>query len=120
MNISFVRFAANLTVSLLCCHCGEGGVDELDPLSVESEPTYGRSIRPLMQYYCTSCHAEDTQLGSGLAGYDYSSYGGVVGGFSGIEQTVFASGNMPPGGAPKLSATEKALLKRWQQAGFPP
>ncbi|MCA9668430.1 MAG: hypothetical protein KC503_22720 [Myxococcales bacterium] len=114
-------FAAVALASLVClCTAGCGAADlaDIDPAAIPEQPTYDGDVRPMMAYYCVGCHAPKTQLGPNLSGYDYSSYSGVIAGFSGIEETVFVAGNMPPGGARKLTLYEQAVLARWQENGF--
>ena len=100
--------------------CGIADLSDQDPKAIVDAPTYAVQIRPIMQYYCAGCHAPKTQLGPNLRGFDYSSYSGVLGGFSGIEETVFQLGSMPPGSATKVTLVEQAVLTRWQDNGFAP
>ncbi|MCA9666059.1 MAG: hypothetical protein KC503_10740 [Myxococcales bacterium] len=109
---------SSLALSLLA-GCGAADLADIDPQAIPEQPTYAELVGPMMHFYCSGCHAPKTQLGPNLAGYDYSSYSGTVAGFSGIEETVFERGDMPPGGATKLSLVEMETLRKWQQLGFP-
>ncbi|MCB9556904.1 MAG: hypothetical protein H6707_12430 [Deltaproteobacteria bacterium] len=106
------------TVVMLSCNYGGEPIDVVDPATIPQTVAYHDTVRAIMNYYCTACHSPGSQVGT-IKDYDYSTYNGVVAGYSGIEETVYAEQSMPPGAARRLTAREQALLQRWAKNGFP-
>ena len=109
-----------LMLALSGCGFGDATLEELDPEVVPERPTWSTEIRPLMDLYCTACHAEDAQPGAvGGLGYDTCEKTKSRRNWRGIVNSVFESNYMPPGGAPRVTEPHVLMLKRWKRAGFP-
>ena len=108
-----------LTACLLTlggCAFGDGTLADLDPEAAPARPTYVAHVAPIMARYCTACHAPDAQPGE-QEGYGYETCAKVRRNWRGVEETVFESSSMPPGGAVRVSAPEKLALARWWAQG---
>ena len=90
---------------------------------VTSNITYSKTIAPIIDQYCISCHGSNTyQAGGGgynLDGYNnmktYSEPGGIL-----IKSITSSSGVIPmPYGGPPLSSCDIAKIQSWINAGAP-
>ena len=109
--------------SLFGSACGWGDVAfdqlaEVDPQSVPDNPTWTNDVRPRLDFYCSSCHSDDSP-GGPRADLDLSVYDNAVGAFLVIERVVVMENSMPPGARPKLNARDWAILAQWRDRGFP-
>lgn len=107
-----------ITAAVLLTACGEGTgtLDEVDPEAAPQTPTYTEHVAPIMDLYCTACHAADAQPGE-LDGYGYDTCDKVRRNWSGLVETAFVYENMPPGGAERVSEAHKLTLQRWWNQG---
>lgn len=106
------------TLSLLAgaCGAGEGTLEEIDPGSAPARPTYSEHIAPIMEEYCTACHAPDAQPGE-AEGYGYETCAKVKRYWGGVILTVFKEDSMPPGGAQRVPEADRLALMRWYAQG---
>ena len=100
------------------CGLGDTPFDQVEAASVVSQPTWTQHVKPRMDFYCAPCHSPDTMQGTS-AGYDFTSFGIVSGLFSEVERVAVKERSMPPGAAPRITAEDWAILKRWEANGFP-
>lgn len=105
-----------VALAVSACAFGDGTLAEIDPAAAPAQPTYFEHIAPIMEAYCTACHAADAQPGE-QEGYGYETCAKVRRGWGGIIETVFDSASMPPGGAVRVSEPEKLALARWWAQG---
>ena len=111
------------------CGLGEQGIADVAGDSIPARPTYEAHAKPILQFYCASCHTYALKPGESYLKdqedecdddkLDYSGYDGSVTCFQGVVETVFDESSMPPGAAPRIRPREQVILRRWQQAGFP-
>jgi uncharacterized membrane protein len=118
MRPSIIALSAlSLCVALLsACVFGDGTLDEVDPAAAPATPSYTAHVAPIMERYCTACHAEDAQPGE-VEGYGYETCAKVRRNWGGIVETTLDSSSMPPGGAVRVSSPEKLALQRWWAQG---
>lgn len=103
---------------LLCAGCGFGDatLEDIDPEAAPARPTWSEHIEPLMQIYCTACHAPDAQTGE-AEGYGFETCEKTRRNWRGLYQTTFESETMPPGGGPRPLPWELLTLQRWYDQG---
>ncbi len=107
-----------MLVGLPSCGAGEGTLDEIDPDATPPRPTYTEHVAPLMEQYCTACHAEDAQPGE-QEGYGFDTCNKVRANWGELVETTFVEKTMPPGGAPRVSSVHQLILERWFDNGAP-
>ncbi len=105
-----------LLITLCACGGGTGELGEVDPEAAPATPTYTAHVGPIMDRYCTACHAADAQPGP-LEGLDYSTCSGVRRGWGGVLETVIFTETMPPGGAERVTSSDQLTLERWHAQG---
>lgn len=105
-----------LSLALSGCAFGEGALGDVDPQAAPATPEYTAHVAPIMERYCTACHAEDAQPGE-VEGYGYETCAKVRRNWNSIVETVFDTSEMPPGGAVRVSSPEKLALQRWWAQG---
>jgi hypothetical protein len=107
-----------LLLACLLCGCAAGGNDlaEIDPAAAPANPTWTENIQPLMERYCTACHDPDEQGGT-QHGVDLSTCPLTRQQRHSVEEVVFDSKSMPPGGADRLRSWEQLMLRRWYDQG---
>ncbi len=110
--------AMALALVLGACVAGDGTLEEIDPEAAPLNPTYSQHVAPLMDLYCTACHAEDAQPGE-IEGYGYETCDKVRSGWEDLVETSFIEKTMPPGGAPRITSAHQLLLERWFDNGAP-
>ncbi len=96
------------------------------PMDAGVVPTYCVEIQPILAGNCvSSCHGE-VNTGSNRADFRLDYYEPDAGQPPGaramasrIRERAFVFQTMPPAGNPAPSASERALLARWAQAGAP-
>jgi uncharacterized membrane protein len=112
-----LQLLALAAVSAVCaCGGGTGDLAQVDPMAAPQTPTYTEHVGPIMDRYCTACHAKDAQPGA-LEGFDYSTCDGVKRGWGGVVETVFFTETMPPGGAQRVTSSDELTLERWYDQG---
>ena len=110
---------AMLLSAAVGCGFGDASLDALDPGAAPATPSWSADVQPLMDLYCTACHAEDAQPGR-VEGYGYGTCEETreERNWEGFERSVFVENEMPPGGAPRLRESELLTLRRWADQGF--
>lgn len=103
-------------VAVVACGSGDGTLDEIDPEAAPAEPSYSKHIAPIMDRYCTACHASDAQVGE-VEGLGYETCDKVRRNWGGILITVFRGNTMPPGGAYRVTSEDRMTLERWFEQG---
>lgn len=109
-----ILFIAALATS--ACSFGDSALGDIDPNAAPATPTYALHVAPIMEQYCTACHAPDAQPGE-QEGYGYETCAKVRENWDGVVETVFETSEMPPGGAVRVSEPEKLALARWWAQG---
>ena len=100
------------------CVSGDGLLEDIDPEAAPAAPTYSEHVAPLMDFYCTACHAPDVLPGE-QEGYGYDTCEKVRDNWEGLVDTAFIAKNMPPGGAVRVSSADRLTLERWHARGAP-
>lgn len=116
------RRATRAALALIClglgAGCGTMTLDELDPAAAPEFPTWSAHVQPLMELHCVACHDPNGQAGA-QEGYAYVTCQDTRKGWEGIQETVFDTAEMPPGGAMRLQPYEELILQRWHDTGAP-
>ncbi|MCA9520904.1 MAG: hypothetical protein KC609_08020 [Myxococcales bacterium] len=101
------------------------GSQELTTVAPDTLPltvTWSTHIQPLMQFYCTSCHfTNETKNRNGDCDdhdMNLNDYDTVVNCYPDLYESIAIKQDMPPGGARRMTARHKALLKAWLDGGF--
>lgn len=110
--------ALALTLGAGCVPAGEGTLLEVDPDAAPARPTYTEHVAPLMEHYCTACHAPDAQAGE-QEGYGYETCSKVRSNWWPLVETTFEEKTMPPGGAERVTSAHQLTLERWFEQGAP-
>ena len=103
-------------LGLSACVSGDGTLEQIDPEAAPTVPTYTGHVGPIMDRYCTACHAEDAQPGK-VDGYGYGTCLEVKENWGSIVWTVYETKTMPPGGAQRMTSADKLTLQRWYRQG---
>jgi len=106
-----------LTLILVLAACGGEPIEQVDPDSIPQMPTWTSDVRPMLDRYCQGCHSSQT-LGGSPDGLDFASYDLTVCEWDDVDE-VLRERSMPPGGSPRLTAREVAVLDRWADVGHP-
>lgn len=122
---------AGATAVLSFAGCGSGSqpLAVVDPQAAAATPTF-EQVRSILDLRCLGCHGgggnatsagtarvHPTAVAEDGEGADYSSCQGIVSGVEGILRTGVDGGSMPPGALPRLTETEKLIIRRWVQQG---
>lgn len=102
---------------LVVAACGGEPIEQVDPASIPEMPTWTADVRPILDRYCQSCHSAET-VGGAPDGADFGSYDRTVCEWDEVDE-VLRERSMPPGGAPRPTAREAAVLYRWAEVGYP-
>jgi len=108
--------ASVVGLGLVACGSGADALEDVDPEAAPQLPGYTEHVAPIMDRYCTACHAEDAQPGM-TAGFGFETCDDVRRGWGGIVITVFRGNTMPPGGAYRMSSEDQLTLQRWFDQG---
>jgi hypothetical protein len=100
----------------LGCDLGDQPLSEVDPEAAPAEPTWSEHVQPLMEIYCTACHAPDAQTGES-EGYGFETCAKTKRYWGPLYQSTFVVRDMPPGGAPRPLSWELLTLERWHAQG---
>lgn len=87
----------------------------------QAQPAYAKSVKPILEKYCISCHRGSTAPG----GFDFSALKSEADatrfpGMWGRVQSAIVEKRMPPEGMPRPSAQEAASISKWIRASFQP
>lgn len=100
----------------IACVSGDAPLSVVDPDAAPRVPAYEAHIAPIMERYCTACHAADAQPGE-VDGFGYETCQKVRRNWGGVIWTVFETRTMPPGGAQRVTAADELTLQRWYDQG---
>lgn len=96
--------------------CGDQTLEEVDPSAAPERPTYTEHVAPLMETYCTACHAPDAQPGE-AEGYGFETCEKVKRHWDDLVESTFEEQSMPPGGALRVTSSHRLTLERWWAQG---
>jgi uncharacterized membrane protein len=97
------------------CGFGTQTIEELDPNVVPALPeqiVYEDDIDPIMEFYCTACHGAGNVAAQGIL---LTEEADILAFCNEVIVELFIDQAMPPGGARRLTSSEKALLARWME-----
>jgi hypothetical protein len=97
------------------CGLGDGDLADVDPVAAPLHPTYEAHIAPLMEAYCTACHAAGEGGEGGEVRYDGCKW--VVRNWAGLRSTALDGRSMPPPTARVLTSADRLTLERWWRDG---
>jgi hypothetical protein len=104
----------SLPFFISACAFGSQSFDEVAPDAIPAVVTYNEHIQPIMSFYCTSCHGEGRTFD-----IDLTNEGELLDECDDVGEQV-RSGEMPPGGARRLTSLDDALLSQWIGQGCAP
>lgn len=104
-----------LAVWLGACGAGDATLEEVDPEAAPARPDYETHVAPIMDDYCTTCHAKDSGGEGGEVRYDSCEM--VVRNWRQLERSTFDEKSMPPPTAYALSSADVLTLRRWWEQG---
>jgi len=108
------------------CGSGDRPLEEVDPGSVPSNPTYDQ-VFAIIDRECVSCHqsggddessAAATAVAERLEETNLSDCTSIVAQRDNIWEVIEAN-TMPPGALPRLSSEERLVVRRWIDNGAP-
>lgn len=77
-----------------------------------ASPTYTKDVRPIIMKRCTSCHTGQIESLPNFSKYEVAfAYKAK------IMKRVVTDKNMPPGNGTGMTDAERALVKKWIDAG---
>lgn len=121
MNLSFRKSRRRDAVLLLTvlglvalagCAAGDKTLVEVDPEAAPLEPTY-QQVVAILDRSCVPCHSGGERDDGG----SYDTCEGIEADLGGILRTAVDEGSMPPGAWPRLTETERLVLRRWVANG---
>jgi hypothetical protein len=120
-----LKILATIFVGLLLAGCGSQPATPKTENPTNSDVSFARHVQPILTQSCMPCHAGGRDA---RAGYDLTSYAGVIGGGSASTPYIIPGkadssklyqmvrdGRMPPPG--KLDSTKLATIEKWIDEG---
>lgn len=79
-----------LALTLTACGFGDATLEEIDPEAAPARPTWTAHVEPIIELYCTACHAHDAPVGHKHGfGYDDCETTKDPHNWAGFRRTVF-------------------------------